>query len=121
VATTTTCIQILLLEEDWRTRRFIGTVLKYATDAVVIEASCAKTVVSAERPIDLLIAGIESENAAAGIEEVREIAAGNPSMRVLLMSFCDRLPCEIPAGWRFLSIPFPTSDFVDCVTELGVR
>ncbi|HUB33701.1 MAG TPA: hypothetical protein VMA31_11750 [Bryobacteraceae bacterium] len=116
-------LSVLLVGEDWRTRRFIRTVLKYATEAAVMEApytdAAAFVAREAERPIDLLIVDVESDDAAAGIEEIREIAAANPSMKVLLMSFRDDLACEIPAGWRYLSIPFPTTDFVDCVAELS--
>ena len=111
---------ILVVEDDWRALRFICTVLKYSTDALVIASSRPGHALwmsrSLERPIDLLIMGIELEDPANGIGLARKIAAGHPSMGVLLMSGRNPPP-DLPSAWRFLSIPFPTAAFLDCVSH----
>jgi len=106
------------VEHDTRTRRFIATVLKYSTEATVIEASPPRDALlqarTLARPVDLLILDVE----ASGIAQARELAAASPGMGVLLVSGRERPPCPIPSAWRFLSIPFPTAAFLDCVFSL---
>jgi hypothetical protein len=112
---------ILVVEGDWRRRRFIGTVLKYATSALVMQAACPDAALSIARTvgrIDLLVADTEFAGAKTGIYLARELAANHPSMRVLLLAARDYPPPGIPPEWRFLSIPFPTGAFLDHVDEL---
>jgi DNA-binding NtrC family response regulator len=113
---------IFVVEDDWRTRRFICTVLKYATNAHVMEASCAHTALSMaqalDRPIDLLISEVDLAGAECGLDLPRKMAARSPSMNVLLVSFRDCPPGNTPPAWRFLSIPFPTATFLSCVNQL---
>jgi|HubBroStandDraft_6_1064221.scaffolds.fasta_scaffold803086_1 hypothetical protein len=113
---------IFVVEGDWRTRHFICTVLKYSISALVIESSSARDALVLAREIefriDLLISNIDMADAKAGIGAAREIVANNPSIRVLLMSGRETPPCDIPPAWRFLSIPFPTAAFLNCVSQL---
>jgi len=114
---------ILVVEDDWGTRRFICSMLKRSTNAFVIEASSPYGALSIAgsigRPIDLLISDIDLHSAKTGIEVAREIAANNPSVAVLLMSGGASPVGAIPMEWRFLAKPFPLEVFLDCVRELG--
>lgn len=113
---------IVLVEEDRRIRRFLCTILKYATKAIVIEAVNPCTALSwagkTGCPIDLLVSNIDLSPGKTGIHLARALAWNNPSMQIILMSFRNCPPSDIPSTWRFLSIPFPTSVFLDCVNEL---
>jgi DNA-binding NtrC family response regulator len=113
---------ILILADDWRTRRFICTVLKYKTNAYLIEAVSPHAARSVTRdlrqPIDLLISELEWADGTDGMDLASEIAAGNPSMKVLLMSLRSCPPSDAPPEWRFLSTPFPTGALLHCVSEL---
>ena len=114
---------ILVVEDDWRTRHFICTVLKYSVNAQVIESSSPRGALFLARElecrIDLLISNIDLGDAKTGMDVAREIVADNPSIGVLLMSGRRRIPpCEIPSAWMFLSIPFPTATFLNCVSQL---
>jgi CheY-like chemotaxis protein len=113
---------IFVVEDDWRTRHFICTVLKYSVNALVIESSSPDDALVLARQleyrIDLLISNIDLANAKTGMDAAREIVAKNPSARVLLMSGRRTPPRDIPPGWRFLSIPFPTAAFLNCVSQL---
>jgi DNA-binding NtrC family response regulator len=113
---------IVVVENDWRTCRFIFTVLKYETHAAVIEApspSAALSMVrSLGRPVDLLIVDVDLASAGSGIEFAREVAGNDRSMNVLLISGKDHPPFGIPPAWKFLSIPFSTAALLDCVEEL---
>jgi DNA-binding NtrC family response regulator len=110
---------IFVVEDDWRTRHFICTVLKYSANALIIESSNPQEALVRARElayrIDLLISNIDSKT---GMDFVHEMVANNPSTGVLLMSGRETLPCDIPRAWRFLSIPFLTAAFLDCVSEL---
>ncbi len=110
---------MLLVEEDWRMRRFLCTVLKYATNALVIEAADAAAgmarAAQLDRPIDLLICGAGAEG--SGMALARALAAIHPAMQVLLLA-PGRVPMGVPAGWRLLEVPFQTAAFLDCVSEL---
>jgi DNA-binding response OmpR family regulator len=113
---------ILVVEDDWRTRHFICTVLKYSVNALVMESSNPHDALvmarKLERPIDLLISNIDLTEAKTGMDVAREIVADNPSTRVLLMSGRKIPPCDLPPAWRFLSIPFLTATFLNCVSQL---
>ena len=102
---------VLLIEEDWRTRRFIATELKYALQARVIELSSAceapAPLRALDRSIDLLIVD------AAEYDLARELAAGNPGCKVLLISSATCPPRGLPAAWQFLSIPFTTAALLE--------
>ena len=111
---------MLLVEEDWRMRRFLCTVLKYATKALVIEAADAAAgmarAAELDRPIDLLICGAGAEG--SGIALARALAAGDPAMPVLLLAAGRVPPSAVPSGWRLLEVPFQTAAFLECVSEL---
>jgi hypothetical protein len=111
-----------LVGDDWRASRFIRTVLKYATKASVVEVpdlDAARSMArQMARPINLLIAEIASDDANS-VELTRQIAAGNPFMKVLLLSGRGCPPRGLPPEWRFLSIPFTTAAFLDSVNELS--
>jgi DNA-binding NtrC family response regulator len=114
---------IFVVENDWRTRHFICTVLKYSVKAIVIESSNPHNALFLARQlecrIDLLISNIDLGDAKTGMDLAREIVESNPSIRVLLMSGRRRVPpCGIPPAWTFLSIPFPTAAFLNCVSQL---
>jgi FixJ family two-component response regulator len=113
---------IFVVEDDWRTRDFICTVLKYSTNARVIESSGPHDVLmpaqETERRIDLLIANVDLACAITGVDLACEIVANNSSTRVLLLSGRELPPCDIPPAWRFLSIPFPTATFLNCIRQL---
>jgi hypothetical protein len=113
---------ILVVEDDWRTRHFIGTVLKYSTGAVVMESSSPHDALVLARNlgyrIDLLIFNIGWHVARMSMDLASGIVGTNPSMKVLLMAGRGVPPCDILPDWRFLSIPFPTADFLDCVSQL---
>jgi len=113
---------ILVVEDDWRTRSFICTVLKYFAHGIVLEASSRGGALSnlenLKQPLDLLIADIGLAGASNGIDLARECGRTYPGMRVLLISGRDRPPAELPAAWRFLSKPFPTHSLLTCVSEL---
>ena len=113
---------ILVVDDDSRTRRFVCTVLKYFTGAVVMEAASPKAALlmalALDRPIDLLVSDIELADAKSGTDLAREVTAASPTTDILLMSGRDCPPCNIPAEWRFLSKPFPTAALLDCVRAL---
>ena len=109
---------ILVVEEDWRARRFIRTVLTYAAGARVIDAPAVEPALAAaralERPVDMLIAAAGSAATLA-----RALTPANPAMRVLLLTR-DRLPsAETPPAWRCLRVPFATAALLDCLTGLA--
>jgi CheY-like chemotaxis protein len=113
---------ILVVEDDPSTRHFICTILKYATTALVFEASdpdVALTMAGAlGRPVDLLVSDIDLAVAKTGIDLAREIVVINPSAKVLLISGNDSpLGCISP-DWRFLAKPFSIAAFLACVDEL---
>jgi hypothetical protein len=151
---------IFVVEEDWRTRHFICTILKYSVSAMVIESSSPHNALFLAREleyrIDLLITNIDLGDAKTGLDLAREIVGrtpwsatgppaspsevrrkhheprgfslplvagrppeSNPATRVLLISGRRNVPpCDIPPTWKFLSIPFPTAAFLDCVSQL---
>jgi DNA-binding NtrC family response regulator len=107
---------IFVVVDDWRTRHFICTILKYSTRARVVESSHAQEALQLAQKssarVDLLIANV-------GMELAHEIAGRHASAKVLLMSGRSAPPNNLPGAWRFLSIPFQTSVFLQCVSELG--
>ena len=113
---------ILVVEDDRNIRRFVCSVLKRVTKARVLEASDPDSALSIAhsigRPIDLLISDIGLHAAKTGIELAREISAGEPSTKILLMSGGDFRENSFPAEWRFLAKPFPLLVFLDCVNDL---
>jgi DNA-binding NtrC family response regulator len=113
---------ILVVDDDSRTRRFVVALLKYSTEMQVVEAGSPGEALAIAphlgRPIALLISDIELGDAKTGIDLAGEFAAGDPLMRVLLISGRDRPPREIPPGWRFLAKPFAIATFLECVKEL---
>ena len=108
---------IFVVEDDTKTRQFICTILRYATEALLLEASDPQVALTKARalcrPIDILISAANT-----GVDLAREIAVYNPSMKVLLISGRDSPPCGIPAAWRFLAKPFPIKTFLSYVDEL---
>jgi DNA-binding NarL/FixJ family response regulator len=72
---------------------------------------------ASEHPPDLLISDIDLSASRSGVDLARELAAENPSTRVLLISGGNS-PGALPASWRFLAKPFPTAKLLDCVGEL---
>jgi DNA-binding NtrC family response regulator len=113
---------IFVVEDDGSIRRFICTILRYATTAMVVEAADPYAALSIARKIggaiDVLISDIDLSARMNGIKLARELAMTNPSMKVLLMSAADCPECEIPAAWRFLAKPFTTQNFLDRVGAL---
>jgi CheY-like chemotaxis protein len=113
---------ILVVENDWRTRHFISTLLKYSTNALVIESSHPHEALVLARDLeprlDLLISNVNLADAQTGLDLSRDIAASHPSASVLLVSNRNLPPHAIPPAWRFLSIPFTTASFLDCVGQL---
>jgi DNA-binding NtrC family response regulator len=113
---------ILVVEDDSSIRRFLSTILRSATPALVVDAADPYAALSiAEkigRPIDLLISDINLSAGITGIDLARELAATNPSMKVLLMSGGDCPQYEISPAWQFLAKPFPIEVFLDCVNAL---
>lgn len=113
---------IFVVEDDWRTRHFICTVLKYSTNALVFASSSPHHALAfaleLDCHIDLLISNIELADSKNGMDAAREIAVNNPSMRVLLISSRQTPPADMPPAWSFLSIPFPTGAFLNCVRQL---
>jgi FixJ family two-component response regulator len=113
---------ILVVDDDWRTRDFVCTVLKYSIGALVIESSHPEDALVLARGLGrrtgLLISNVELAGAKTGMDLAREMVAGNASIKVLLLSGRELAPRDLPAAWRFLSIPFPTAAFLNCVNEL---
>jgi DNA-binding NtrC family response regulator len=113
---------ILLVEDDWGARRFMSTLLKYVSKALVIEASDAHQALTAAEvlrsPVRLLVSDIGLPGGKNGIDLAREMTARDPSLRVLLMSAGDFPQCDVPPSWRFLPKPFPIGEFLDLVNEL---
>jgi hypothetical protein len=140
---------IFVVEDDWRTRHFICTVLKYSVSAMVFLAR------ELAYCIDLLISNIEvgrtpwsAAGPPASPSEVRRKLLNGAGFHRLWRPAWPRRqdgdppagpwrggppevnpstsmsgrrnvpPCDIPAAWRFLSIPFPTAAFLDCVRQL---
>jgi DNA-binding response OmpR family regulator len=113
---------IFVVEDDGSVRRFVGTLLRYATTAMVVEAADPYAALSMAQkigaPIDVLISDIDLSACMNGIELARQLAMANPSLKVLWMSAADCPQCEIPASWRFLAKPFTTQSFLDRVRAL---
>jgi DNA-binding NtrC family response regulator len=113
---------IFVVEDDSSTRHFICSLLKYATTAMVVEASSPETARTIARtmgrPIDLLISDIDLGSQTTGVDLAHEFAANDPALKVLLMSGSDFPPHAIPLAWRFLAKPFPIAIFLECVNEL---
>jgi len=113
---------ILVVEDNWSIRRFLCTILKNATPALVVDAADPYTALSIARkigrPIDLLVSDINLSVAISGIDLARQLAVINPSMKVLLMSGGDCPQYEISSGWQFLAKPFPVEVFLDCINAL---
>lgn len=113
---------ILVVEDDWGVRRFLCTILRHATPALVVDVAdpCAALSVACKigRPIDLLISDINLSADINGIDLARELAATNPSMKVLLMSAGDCPQYGIAPAWQFLAKPFPIKIFLECVNAL---
>jgi DNA-binding response OmpR family regulator len=113
---------IFVVEDDESVRRFICTLLRYATTAIVVEAGDPYAALSMARkiggPIDVLISDIDLSAHMNGIELGRRLVIANPSMKVLLISAADCPQYEIPSAWRFLAKPFTTQSFLDRVSAL---
>jgi hypothetical protein len=67
---------ILVVEDDWRTRHFIGAVLKYSVNALAIESSSPRDALVLARKlecrIDLPISNIDLADAKTGMDAARE-------------------------------------------------
>jgi len=115
---------ILLVDDDSRTLRFVLTVLRYATAAVVLEASDPGSAIEAARaagrPIDLLLSDVDLAAGKTGIDLARELAQSNPLMKVAFMSGRDLPQCDLAPGWRFLAKPFAIAALLDCMDALGL-
>lgn len=113
---------ILVVEDDSSIRRFLCTILRQATPALVVDASDPFAALSIARkigrPINLLISDINLCAGISGIDLARELAATNPALKVLLMSGGDCPQYEISSAWQFLAKPFPIEVFLDCVNAL---
>lgn len=113
---------ILVVEDDWSIRRFLCTLLRNATSALVVDTADPYAALSIARkigrPIDLLISDINLSAGISGVDLARELAVTNPSMKVLLMSGGDSTQYEISPAWQFLAKPFPIEVFLDCVNAL---
>lgn len=113
---------IFVVEDDGRIRRFVCSILKYATKALIIGASNPEAAIKMARaigrPVDLLISDIDLGADKSGVDVAREIGRENPSMKVLLMSGGEFPQCDVPAEWRFIGKPFPIATFLNCVNEL---
>jgi len=113
---------VFVVEDDFRVRHLICTLLRRATTAVVIEAPNPSAALLAARNfggrIDLLISDINLSASLNGIDLARALVTRTPSMKVLLISAADRPQCEIPKGWRFLAKPFNLESFLQCVRAL---
>lgn len=113
---------ILVVDDNWSTRRFLGTVLRHTTSAHVMEAASpaeALSIIRSDgRPLDLLISDIALSANRNGIELAQEMAAKFSSMSVLLVSGGDLPEGGIPDDWRFLEKPFPLAVFLECVHDL---
>jgi DNA-binding NtrC family response regulator len=113
---------ILMVEDDWSIRRFIGTVLRQSTRALVIDAADPDSALckAAEfgHPIDVLISDINLSSTRTGVDLAHQMVALYPSVHVLLMSATDFPRYDIPPAWRFLPKPFPMPVFLDCVNDL---
>ena len=112
---------IFVVDDNGGTRRFVCTVLRHTTNALVMEAASPEEALSMARsvgrPIDMLISDIALSADKNGIDLAREIAAEYSAVRVLLISGGDLPESGIPAGWRFLAKPFPLAAFLDCVHD----
>ena len=113
---------ILVVEDDSSIRRFLCTILRQATPALVVDTAdpfdALSIALKIGRPIDLLISDINLSAGISGIDLACELAATNPSMKILLMSGVDRAQYEISPAWQFLAKPFPVKIFLDCVNAL---
>ena len=113
---------ILVVEDDWSIRRFLCTILRQATPALVIDTADPYAALSIAqkigRPVDLLISDINLSAGINGIDLARELATTNPSMKVLLMSAGNCPQYEISPTWQFLAKPFPIEIFLECVNAL---
>ena len=115
---------ILVVEDDVRTLDFILTLLKYATNASVLDArdpwSASSAANAAGRPIDLLISDIDLAAGKTGIDLAHELAASHASLKVILMSAREVPRRHLDPAWRFLSKPFMITALLDCVDALGM-
>jgi DNA-binding NtrC family response regulator len=113
---------ILVVEDDSSIRRFLCTILRHATPALVVDAADPFAALSIARkigrPINLLISDINLCAGISGIDLARELAATNPGLKVLLTSGGDCPQYEISPAWQFLAKPFPIEVFLDCVNAL---
>jgi DNA-binding NtrC family response regulator len=113
---------ILVVEDDWSIRRFLCTLLKNATPALVVDTADPYAALSIAqklgRPIDLLISDINLSAGIDGIDLARKLATTNPSMKVLLMSAGHCPQHEISPAWQFLAKPFPIEVLLECVNAL---
>lgn len=113
---------ILVVEDDSSIRNLIRILLQHTLAASVVDVADPFAALSAVRssasPIELLISDINLSSSMNGIDLASQLAAANPSMKVLLMSGTDRPPSEISRTWRFVSKPFRIESFLDCVLGL---
>jgi len=114
---------VFVVEDDFRIRHLICTLLRRATRAVVIEAANPYAALSTARNfagrIDLLISDVNLSASLNGVDLARALITRTPSMKVLLISAADRPQCEIPPAWRFLAKPFSMESFLECVRALS--
>src|SRR5579884_3622010 len=98
---------ILLVDDDWSARGFLGTVLTRAMNALVIEAddpqSALTKAAEMETDFDLLITDIDLSSDRTGIDVAHEVTEHHPTTKVVLMSAADAPQPEFPAEWQFLA------------------
>ena len=113
---------ILVVEDDASIRRFLCTLLKRTTCALVMDAAAPDLAWSMARsigqPIDLLISDIDLGTSMNGVELARALSASELAIHVLLMSAGKYPENGIPSNWRFLEKPFPVAELLDCVNAL---
>ena len=113
---------IFVVENDFRIRHLIGTLLRRLTPAGVTEAADPHIALSTARNIpgriDLLISDIDLRAPINGVDLARALTRANPSMNVLLMSAAEKPPLGIPKTWRFLPKPFTLESFLACIGPL---
>jgi DNA-binding NtrC family response regulator len=113
---------IFVVEDDFRIRHLIGTLLRRLTPAAVSEAADPHAALLMARDIgsrvDLLISDIDLRASIDGVDLARALAKVNPSMQVLLMSAVERPLFGIPKTWRFLAKPFTLESFLASIGPL---
>ena len=113
---------IFVVDDDFRIRHLIGTLLRRLTPAAVTEAADPHAALLMARniggPIDLLISDIDLRASINGVDLARALARANPSMNVLLISAVERPPSWIPETWRFLAKPFTLESFLASIGPL---